>query len=81
MTNAIKYTEKGTITLVMDSQKLSDDRIGLKVRVQDTGIGIRKEDMEKLFSEFQRLDERRNRNIEGTGLGMSIALRQSADLQ
>ncbi|MBQ1994093.1 MAG: response regulator [Lachnospiraceae bacterium] len=75
MTNAIKYTEKGTITLVMDSQKLSDDRIGLKVRVQDTGIGIRKEDMEKLFSEFQRLDERRNRNIEGTGLGMSIVLR------
>ena len=44
----------------------------LKVSVRDTGIGIREEDMKKLFSEFERIDEERNRNIEGTGLGMSI---------
>lgn len=75
MTNAVKYTEKGTITLYMDYEKISEEQIGLKVKVQDTGIGIKEEDMDKLFSEFQRLDEKRNRNIEGTGLGMSIVLK------
>ena len=49
--------------------------VELYVSVKDTGIGMKQEDMGKLFSDFQRLDEKRNRNIEGTGLGMSIVVR------
>ena len=52
--------------------RISDDEISLKIRVKDTGIGIREEDLEKLYSPFERIEEERNRNIEGTGLGMSI---------
>ena len=46
--------------------------MNLQVKVSDTGIGIRAEDIDKLFMSFQRLDEEKNRNIEGTGLGISI---------
>ena len=45
----------------------------LCVAVKDSGIGIKPEDIEKLFQKFERLDEKRNRNIEGTGLGLPIA--------
>ncbi|MBP5261793.1 MAG: response regulator [Clostridiales bacterium] len=72
LTNAVKYTEKGSVTLSMDCVDLSADKCVLYVEVSDTGIGIREEDMDKLFQSFQRLDERRNKNIEGTGLGMAI---------
>ncbi len=74
LTNAVKYTEKGSVTFGMHYALQDDDRdsIILKVYVQDTGIGIKTEDLERLFSEFERIEERRNRNIEGTGLGMSI---------
>ena len=74
LTNAVKYTEKGTVTLCIDYEKIPDeeDSIMLDVAVKDTGIGIKKEDMKKLFSEFDRIEEKRNRNVEGTGLGMSI---------
>ena len=74
LTNAAKYTEEGTITFQMGFEKPSDDpdSIILLVSVKDTGIGIKPEDMKKLFSEFERIEEKRNRNIEGTGLGMSI---------
>ncbi|MBQ9384699.1 MAG: response regulator [Ruminiclostridium sp.] len=77
LTNAVKYTEKGTVTFGMGFEKLPDDPDGiiLDVYVKDTGIGIKKEDMDKLFGEFKRIDEERNRNIEGTGLGMSITKR------
>lgn len=67
--NAIKYTEKGSVTLHISFDR-SDNR--LRVSVADTGMGIRKDDLDKLFSSFQRLDETRNRNIEGTGLGLNI---------
>ena len=67
--NAIKYTEKGGITVDIRFEKESGR---LVVKVSDSGIGIREEDMEKLFSSFQRLDETRNRNVEGTGLGLNI---------
>ena len=73
MTNAVKYTEKGSVTLTV-SANCQDEMADLTFRVEDTGIGIREEDMEKLFQEFQRIEEKRNRNIEGTGLGMSITL-------
>ena len=72
LTNAVKYTEKGSVTLTMRGETMSSEECTLYVEVKDTGIGIREEDREKLFLSFQRLDERRNRTIEGTGLGLSI---------
>ncbi len=72
LTNAVKYTEKGSVTFtVRDGGRLADD-MDLFVSVKDTGIGIREEDMDKLFKSFERIEEERNRNIEGTGLGMAI---------
>ncbi len=72
LTNAVKYTEKGSVTLSISSEKTAGDTISLTVKVADTGIGIKEADIERLFTAFQRLDEKRNRTIEGTGLGMNI---------
>ncbi|MBE5924503.1 MAG: response regulator [Lachnospiraceae bacterium] len=74
LTNAAKYTEKGSVTLAISYSKVTNDNdlISLNVSVKDTGIGIKDEDMSKLFSEFERIEEKRNRTIEGTGLGMAI---------
>ncbi|MBQ4405004.1 MAG: response regulator [Selenomonadaceae bacterium] len=73
LTNAVKYTHKGSVTLSMTSAAHPDaDTLNLRVKVADTGIGIHAEDIEKLYLSFQRLDEEKNRNIEGTGLGISI---------
>ena len=74
LTNAVKYTEKGSITFSIGYEKIEDepDSVMIKVAVKDTGIGIKEEDINKLFIEFERIEEERNRNIEGTGLGMSI---------
>ena len=70
--NAIKYTHEGSVTV-----SVSYDNPGemLWVVVKDTGIGIRNEDLGKLFGSFQRLEEDKNRNIEGTGLGLNITMR------
>ena len=73
LNNAVKYTEKGTVTLQVGGE-IDNDTVVLKFTVRDTGIGIKEEDIEKLFVDFQRLEENRNRNIEGTGLGMNIAM-------
>lgn len=72
LTNAVKYTEKGTVKLTMRVADIRDNKCTIHVSVKDTGIGIKEEELDKLFDSFQRLDERRNRNIEGTGLGMAI---------
>ena len=72
LTNAVKYTHEGSVTLSMSGEARDEDTFELRVNVSDTGIGIRAEDMSKLFQSFQRLDEEKNRNIEGTGLGISI---------
>ncbi len=74
LTNALKYTEKGEVTFSMRAEKTKEDPncVLLCAEVRDTGIGIREEDMEKLFARFDRIEEQRNRNIEGTGLGMTI---------
>lgn len=74
LNNAVKYTEKGTITLTVSGRKKEGEegKFLLYVSVKDTGIGIRKEDMDKLAHAFQRVDEQRNANIEGTGLGLNI---------
>ncbi len=74
LTNAIKYTPDGHILLEVEFKEKSDEehKIFLSVTVEDTGIGIKEKDMEKLFSPFERIEESRNRTIEGTGLGMSL---------
>ncbi len=74
LTNAVKYTEKGSITFRMGFEKVDNDdsRVDLKFSVEDTGIGIKEEDIARLFEKFDRIEEKRNRNIEGTGLGMNI---------
>ncbi len=72
LTNAVKYTEEGRVTMSVTCRDEGDDSILLGFRVVDTGIGIKEEDLNKLFSPFERIEEIRNRTIEGTGLGMSI---------
>lgn len=71
LNNAIKYTKEGGVTLKV-SGMVHGDKIVMHYEVKDTGIGIKEEDMPKLFAAFERIEESRNRNIEGTGLGMSI---------
>ncbi len=71
LSNAIKYTEKGSIEV--NARCINDnDKTTLIISVQDTGRGIRKEDIEKLFTKFERLDVERNTTTEGTGLGLAI---------
>ncbi|MDE5932584.1 MAG: response regulator, partial [Lachnospiraceae bacterium] len=71
--NAAKFTNTGKITLRMDYLQVDAGNIELNFSVEDTGIGIKKEDRHKLFQSFQQLDSKRNRNIEGTGLGLAIS--------
>ncbi len=73
LNNAVKYTEHGSVTLSVGGEQ-QEQTIVLHFEVKDTGIGIKEEDMPKLFEEFRRIEENRNRNIEGTGLGMSITV-------
>ncbi len=72
LTNAVKYTEEGSVTLSISGTEIGKEHIMLDVRITDTGIGIRDADIDKLNMSFQRLDEKRNKNIEGTGLGIAI---------
>ena len=71
LSNAIKYTHNGTVTLKVTCTRENENVI-LHCAVIDTGIGIKEEDIEKIYDVFQRIDLKNNRNIEGTGLGMSI---------
>lgn len=75
LSNAVKYTKEGSVTFTAGFEKATDkpDSVILKISIADTGIGIKPEDMDKLFKAFERIEEKRNRNIEGTGLGMTIA--------
>lgn len=72
VTNAVKYTEHGHVSLKICHEEVSDEEINLVVSVEDTGIGIKDEDKSKIFNKFERLDEKHNKTIEGTGLGLSI---------
>ncbi len=72
LTNAVKYTDTGSVTFKVDFDKADERSILLNVSITDTGRGMRKDDLDKLFSPFERIEELRNRHIEGTGLGMSI---------
>ncbi len=79
LSNAVKYTKEGSVTLTAGHEVMSDGRANLIITVADTGIGIRKEDMNTLFDAFMRFDTDKNRKIEGTGLGLSIT-KQLLDL-
>jgi PAS domain S-box-containing protein len=72
--NAVKYTHHGSIDFNIRCTR-ENDTIWTDVEVKDTGIGIRGEDMKKLFSDYNQVNTRANRNIEGTGLGLSITKR------
>ncbi|MCM1090396.1 MAG: ATP-binding protein [Butyrivibrio sp.] len=78
LSNAVKYTKQGSVILSVDSRR-GQDTFSLVITVKDTGIGIKEENMQQLFSQFTRFDLEQNRNIEGTGLGLAIS-RQLVDL-
>ncbi|MGN0620346.1 MAG: PocR ligand-binding domain-containing protein [Porcipelethomonas sp.] len=74
LTNAVKFTKEGMVCLKIDCEKTDDDTTAvIKVTVSDTGMGIKQEDLNKIFHSFQQVDSKRNRNIEGTGLGLAIS--------
>ena len=73
LSNAVKFTDKGKIKLDIDSRYINDDVVELSFAISDTGIGIRDEDMDKLFNQFSQVDAMRNRKREGTGLGLALA--------
>lgn len=71
LNNAVKYTKCGVVKFLVEGIR-EENVFTLKMQVSDTGIGIKEEDLNKLFDGFQRLDLEKNRNIEGTGLGLAI---------
>ena len=76
VSNAIKYTEHGSVRMIIRSLEdtfSAGEYLTLEITVRDTGIGIRKEDQEKLFQKFERVDMERNSTVEGTGLGLAIS--------
>lgn len=79
LTNAVKYTEHGGFVLNVSMLEKKDDKCRILFSVKDTGIGVKPEDMDKLFSAFERIDEERNSGIQGTGLGLDIS-RQFAEM-
>ncbi|MBQ4417173.1 MAG: DegV family EDD domain-containing protein [Butyrivibrio sp.] len=79
LNNAVKYTKEGSVRLTVQSDRLDERHARITWRVEDTGMGIKKEAIPHLFDAFKRVDEAANRNIEGTGLGLSI-VKQIVDL-
>jgi signal transduction histidine kinase/response regulator RpfG family c-di-GMP phosphodiesterase len=73
--NAVKFTNEGRISVDVSFSPNGDDEIMLKISVTDTGIGIKEDDLKKLFDSFSQLDTKRNRSVEGTGLGLAISKR------
>ena len=72
LTNAVKYTEVGRIRMVIAKEEINSREIKLKFKVSDTGFGIKKEDYDKVFQKFSRLDSATTNEIEGTGLGLVL---------
>ena len=72
LVNSVKYTEHGSVKLEVGYRYKDSESIYLEVHCSDTGIGMKEEDIEKIYAPFQRIEVERNRNIEGTGLGMNI---------
>lgn len=79
LSNAVKYTKEGIIKLKVSFEWITDDTIELCISVIDTGVGIRQEDQAQLFESFKRFELNKNRNVEGSGLGLNI-VKQLVDL-
>ena len=75
LSNAVKFTEKGRVTLYFQWKEITEDEIELNVIVKDTGIGIKEEDIPKLFRAFQRMDSTARSKNDRTGLGLAITKR------
>ncbi len=75
LTNAVKYTEKGGFILSVSLKERENDNAGIVFSVKDTGMGVKAEDIDKLFTAYERLDEQKNSAIQGTGLGLDISRR------
>lgn len=73
LNNAVKFTQQGCVHLSLSYEIIDESTIMMKASISDTGIGIKKQDLTKLFQSFQQVDSKRNRNIEGTGLGLAIS--------
>ena len=74
LTNSVKYTKEGYIDFKIDSV-IQNDVVRLIINVEDSGIGIKKENIDKLFTKFERLGVEKNTTTEGTGLGLAITKR------
>lgn len=79
MNNAIKFTEEGYVKLTVKTEPLEDNKINVCYYIEDSGQGIKEEDIQKLFRNFQQVDQEKNRYKEGTGLGLAIS-KQLAEL-
>lgn len=73
LNNAVKYTQRGSVSFVLSIVKQTDEYVTLEFKVIDTGIGIREEDLKNLFNSFERFDQKMNYGIEGSGLGLAIS--------
>ncbi len=74
LSNGVKYTNEGRIDFIISAEKKSSENLNLKFQVKDTGMGMREEDIERLFKPFERIYDQRNMTVSGTGLGMSIVI-------
>lgn len=72
LSNAVKYTNEGSVTFNCRFEQSDEENVLLRISVADTGLGIRKEELEHLFDAFRRINPEKNQKIEGTGLGLSI---------
>jgi signal transduction histidine kinase/FixJ family two-component response regulator/HPt (histidine-containing phosphotransfer) domain-containing protein len=75
LSNAVKYTREGSITFELGYDRVDREHIILKISVADTGIGIEEKNIDKIFDSFKRIEETKNRTIQGTGLGLTITKR------
>lgn len=75
LSNAVKFTKEGSISVNVNYEQIDENKINLKIRVADTGIGIMKQDYERIFESFSQVNSRRDREVEGTGLGLAITQR------
>jgi len=73
LSNAVKYTRKGHISLHIDGKSVESGKYEIRCRIQDTGIGIRKDDIKNLFDEFVQINALNRKGVEGTGLGLAIS--------
>ncbi len=73
--NAVKFTESGKVSIIVSFSKKDDNNILMKISIADTGVGIKPEDLTRIFESFSQVDSKRNRSVEGTGLGLAISQR------